>query len=189
MKTLVAVTSLAVLLAVVCACGCGSASPPPPVAPGPVPTFTNTAAVTRTGGTRHLEYVFNDGPVSVYDIDHGFKLVESFRLPGTSHGVRGVAVSPRTHKMFVSYGGDGGANGNGAVLAFDLVRKAIVWSVNLKTGIDSAAVSTDGRLLYMPDGELSSDGNWYIISTRNGHRTCALSTTAGSEVKARGMTA
>jgi hypothetical protein len=53
------------------------------------------------------------------------------------------------------------------VLAFDLVRKAIMWSVNLKTGIDSGAVSTDGRL-YMPDGELSSDGNWYIISTRNG---------------------
>jgi DNA-binding beta-propeller fold protein YncE len=166
MKPLVAILSLATLAAV--AGGCGTASPRPAVAPGPVPTFTNTAAVTRTGGTRHLEYVFNDGPVSVYDIDHGFKLVESFTLPGTSHGVRGVAVSPRTHKMFVSYGGDGGANGNGAVLAFDLVRKAIVWSVNLKTGIDSGAVSTDGRLLYMPDGELSSDGNWYIISTRNG---------------------
>src|SRR5256884_7924221 len=134
MKTLVAVTSLAVLLAVVCACGCGSASPPPPVAPGPVPTFTNTAAVTRTGGTRHLEYVFNDGPVSVYDIDHGFKLVESFRLPGSSHGVRGVAVSPRTHKMFVSYGGGGGANGKGAVLPFDLRRQAVVWSGDLKAG-------------------------------------------------------
>ena len=164
MKPLVAILSLATLAAVTG--GCGTASPPPPVAPGPVPTFTNTAAVTRTEGTRHLEYVFNDGPVSVYDIDHGFKLVESFTLPGTSHGVRGVAVSPRTHKMFVSYGGDGGANGTGAVLAFDLVRKAIVWSVNLKTGIDSAAVSTDGRLLYMPDGELSSDGNWYIRDHR-----------------------
>src|SRR5437764_8252711 len=135
MKPLVAILSLATLAAV--AGGCGTASPPPPVAAGPVPTFTNTAAVTRTGGTRHLEYVFNDGPVSVFDIDHGFKLVKSFTLAGTKRGVRGVAVSPGTHMMFVSYGGDGGGNGNGSVLAYDLVRKAIVWSVDLKTGVDS----------------------------------------------------
>src|SRR5437870_9235225 len=60
-----------------------------------------TEVVTRSEGTLHLEYVFNDGPVSVYDIDHGFKLVESFTLAGTRRGVRGVAVSPRTHMMFV----------------------------------------------------------------------------------------
>jgi len=127
-----------------------------------------TEVVTRAAGTLHLEYVFNDGPVSVFDIDHGFKLVESFTLAGTKRGVRGVAVSPGTHMMFVSYGGDGGGNGNGSVLAYDLVRKAIVWSVDLKTGVDSGAVSTDGKLLYMPDGELSSDGNWYILDTANG---------------------
>jgi DNA-binding beta-propeller fold protein YncE len=112
--------------------------------------------------------VFNDGPVSVYDIDHNFKLVESFELRDTRRGVRGVAVSPTTHMMFVSYGGDGGGNGNGSVLAYDLVRKTISWSVNLNTGIDSGAVSVDGKLLYMPDGELSSDGDWYILDTANG---------------------
>jgi DNA-binding beta-propeller fold protein YncE len=134
------------------------------------PTLSaRSEVVTRAAGTLHLEYVFNDGPVSVYDIDHGFKLVESFTLAGTSRGVRGVAVSPRTHMMFVSYGGDGGGNANGSVLAYDLVRKTIVWSVNLKTGVDSGAVSTDGKLLYMPDGELSSDGNWYILDTANGN--------------------
>jgi WD40 repeat protein len=127
-----------------------------------------TAAIARSGAVVRLEYLFNDGPVHVYDINHGFRLVEKFKLAGTDRGVRGVAVSPRTHMMFVSYGGDGGGNGNGSVLAYDLVRKRIVWSVNLKTGIDSAAVSTDGRLLYMPDGELSSDGTWYILSTANG---------------------
>jgi DNA-binding beta-propeller fold protein YncE len=113
--------------------------------------------------------VFNDGPVSVYDISNGFKRVETFTLAGTNRGVRGVAVSPSTHMMFVSYGGDGGSNGNGSVLAYDLLSKKIVWSVNLKTGIDSGAVSADGKLLYMPDGELSSDGNWYILDTSNGN--------------------
>ena len=121
------------------------------------------------GPIQHLEYVFNDGPVSVYDIDNSFKLVESFTLPGTNRGVRGVAVSPATHVMFVSYGGDGGGNGNGSVLAYDLLAKKILWSVNLSTGVDSGAVSADGKLLYMPDGENSSDGNWYILDTANGN--------------------
>jgi DNA-binding beta-propeller fold protein YncE len=140
---------------------------PPPV-PGQTVAPALAAVDARSRRAVHLEYVFNDGPVSVYDIDHGFKLVESFRLPGSDRGVRGVAVSPRTHMMFVSYGGDGGGNGNGSVLAYDLLRRTISWAVNLGTGIDSAAVSADGRLLYMPDGENSEDGNWYILSTANG---------------------
>jgi WD40 repeat protein len=147
--------------------GRGVAARSAPTSPSP-PRVVAFARTGRTHGVAHLEYLFNDGPVHVYDIDHGFRLVETFRLAGTDRGVRGVAVSPRTHMMFVAYGGDGGGNGNGSVLAYDLVRKHVVWSVNLKTGIDSAAVSNDGRLLYMPDGELSSDGNWYILSTANG---------------------
>jgi DNA-binding beta-propeller fold protein YncE len=128
----------------------------------------HTALVTSsTAGVQHLEYVFNDGPVSVYDIDDGFKPIESFMLPGTNRGVRGVTVSPATHVMFVSYGGDGGGN-TGSVLAYDLVSKTILWSVNLSTGIDSGAVSSDGKLLYMPDGAASSNGNWYTLDTSNG---------------------
>jgi DNA-binding beta-propeller fold protein YncE len=130
---------------------------------------TRRPAVSRPAAIQQLEYVFNDGPVSVYDINNGFKLVETFTLAGTDRGVRGVAVSPSTHKMFVSFGGDGGGNGNGSVLAYDLLSRKIVWSVNLKVGIDSGAVSADGKLLYMPDGELSSDGNWYILDTSNGN--------------------
>jgi DNA-binding beta-propeller fold protein YncE len=127
-----------------------------------------TPPVALAKAPLHLEYVFNDGPVSVYDIDNGFRLVESFNLADTRRGVRGVAVSPQTHMMFVSYGGDGGENGTGSVLAYDLVRKTVTWSVNLSVGIDSGAVSSDGRLLYMPDGEQSSDGNWYILDTADG---------------------
>jgi DNA-binding beta-propeller fold protein YncE len=151
--------------------GCGSASSPASterVGPAAALSSASAAVPARAGGPRALEYIFNDGPVHVYDLDHHFKLLETFDLPATRAGVRGVAVSPRTHMMFVSYGGDGGANGSGAVLAYDLVRRTVVWSVKLGTGIDSAAVSTDGRLLYMPDGELSADGDWYILSAANG---------------------
>jgi len=128
-----------------------------------------TPVIGPANAAMHLEYAFNDGLVSVYDVDRGFAPVESFPLPGTSQGVRGVAVSPVTHMMFVSYGGDGGANGTGSVLAYDLLSRTVVWSVHLHTGIDSGAVSADGKLLYMPDGELSPDGNWYILDTANGN--------------------
>jgi DNA-binding beta-propeller fold protein YncE len=127
-----------------------------------------TATVAPARRLTHLEYVFNDGPVSVYEIDRGFKLLETFTLPGTRRGVRGVMVSPATHTMFVSFGGDGGRAGKGSVLAYDMLAKRVIWSVDLHTGIDSGAVSADGKLLYMPDGAASSDGDWYILSTADG---------------------
>jgi DNA-binding beta-propeller fold protein YncE len=168
---------IAMLAAMLLAAGCaGSARSVTAQSASAVAAGPSAHALTRSRGIHHLEYLFNDGPVRVYDIDHGFKLVESFTLTGTDKGVRGVAVSPRTHTMFVSYGGDGGANGSGYVLAYDLLHRRVVWSVHLRTGIDSGAVSNDGKLLYMPDGELSSDGDWYILSTAGGSVVGKIST-------------
>src|SRR5438132_3081483 len=164
-------TSMAIGLLALLAAGCAlGSSGTAPARPASVAAEapSNAGSVARLSGLRHLEYIFNDGPVSVYDIDRGFKRVETFTLPGTNRGVRGVAVAPATHMMFVSFGGDGGANGNGSVLAYDLVHRKVVWSVNLHSGIDSGAVSNDGKLLYMPSGENSSNGDWYIINTANG---------------------
>lgn len=117
---------------------------------------------------QRLEYVFEDGLVSVYDMDNAQQLVKTISLPQTSSGIRGVAVSPATHMLFVSYGGDGGGNGNGWVLAYDLVAEQVVWTVHLSSGIDSGAVSPDGRLLYMPCGENCSSGIWNVLATSNG---------------------
>jgi len=119
-------------------------------------------------GVQHLEYVFVDGLISVYNMDQGQALVKTISLPQTSSGIRGVTVSPATHMLFISYGGDGGGNGNGDVLAYDLVAEKVVWTVHLNTGIDSGAVSPDGKRLYMPSGELTSSGIWNILDTSNG---------------------
>jgi DNA-binding beta-propeller fold protein YncE len=117
---------------------------------------------------QHLEYVFNDGLVSVYDMDQGQKLVKTISLPQTRAGIRGATVAPVTHMLFVSYGGDGGGNGNGSVLAYDLVAERVVWTVHLHTGIDSGAVSPDGKRLYMPTGENTSSGIWNVLDTSSG---------------------
>jgi WD40 repeat protein len=126
-----------------------------------------TAVVGSGAGTLHYEYVFLDGSISVYDVDQSFKLVKTISLPQTESGVRGVTVAPSSHLLFISYGGDG-TGFNGSVLAYDLVTERVVWTVKLKTGIDSGQVSPDGKRLYMPTGENTPSGIWNILDTANG---------------------
>jgi hypothetical protein len=126
-----------------------------------------TALVRDGAGTVHYEYVFLDGSISVYDVDQSFKLLKTISLPQTEAGVRGVTVAPASHLLFIAYGGDG--NGyNGSVLAYDLLAERVVWTVHLKTGIDSGQVSPDGKRLYIPTGENTPSGIWNILDTTNG---------------------
>jgi len=124
----------------------------------------SSAASSEAG---HFEYVFDDGTIYVYDMDRSQQLVQTISLPQTEAGLRGVAVAPASHLLFISYGGDG-AGFYGSVLAYDLVTEQVVWTVHLKTGIDSGQVSPDGSRLYMPTGELTPSGIWNILDTSNG---------------------
>jgi WD40 repeat protein len=116
---------------------------------------------------RHFEYVFDDGTFYVYDMDSSQQLVQTVSLPQTEAGVRGVTVAPASHLLFISYGGDS-AGFSGSVLAYNLVTEQVVWTVHLRTGIDSGQVSPDGSRLYMPTGELTPSGIWNVLDTSNG---------------------
>jgi hypothetical protein len=132
-------------------------------------TSVVVAPVSPLLGASHLEYVLgDDGLISVYDMDHGQQLIKTISLPQTRIGIRGVAASPATHMLFISYGGDGGGNGDGAVLAYDLLAERVAWSVQLGTGIDSGALSPDGSKLYMPCGENCESGTWNVLDTSTG---------------------
>lgn len=120
--------------------------------------------------TSHLEYVFVDGTISVFDIDANNRLVQQISLP-QARGIRGAGVSVRYRTLYISYGGDGGSGGNGSLLAFDLLRKRVLWTQSYGTGIDSFAVTPDGRTIYMPTGELSSGDEWLVIDARSGRQT------------------
>jgi DNA-binding beta-propeller fold protein YncE len=115
----------------------------------------------------HYEYVFPDGSMYVYDMDNGHALVKKVSLP-TAAGVRGVAASPVTHMLYVSYGGDGGGNGNGSLLKYDLLTDTVIWKRDYPHGIDSMAIAPDGKTIYMPDGELSPNGTWFVIDANTG---------------------
>ena len=84
-------------------------------------------------------------------------------------GTRGACASSATGSLYVAYGGDGGPNGNGSLLRYDLAKDTVTWKRDYPFGIDSMAVDPAGRRIFMPDGELSSDGTWYVLDAANGN--------------------
>lgn len=175
-----AVTSfrLVILLMICSLCSCTSVSlnGPPTQLTGTSRAASPTTAVSISTptpvvetGTRRYEYVFPDGGIYVYDMDHGHALVKHVSLPQVV-GVRGSVASPSTGMLYISYGGDGdGQNGSPTILKYDLVKDTVVWTKTYPVGIDSMAISPDGSKMYMPSGELSGGGVWYVIDTTYGN--------------------
>jgi hypothetical protein len=131
-------------------------------------------------GTAHYEYVFPDGEMFVYDIDNNFSLVYSNTSLPSSVGTRGVAVAPSTNKLYISYGGDGGFEGNGSLLEYDLITNTIAWEQNYSFGVDSFAITPDGKNIYLPDGQNSTDGKWYIVDASTGNVTGSITFGSGA---------
>src|SRR5262249_24616131 len=144
-----------------------------------LPAVVTRAATTYPPpSTAHYEYVFVDGSMDVYDIDNGFSLVYSTSLP-TSAGTRGAVASPATGMLYISYGGDGGTNGNGSLLKYDLLHNTLVWQQSYPFGIDSMAITPDGKTIYMPDGEFSGNGTWYVLDAGTGSVIGSISAGTG----------
>lgn len=167
--------ALAVAAAVICAvaaCASGTRRPNAstliPSAASGVTAQAPRAASRPSGMTRHYEYVFPDGAMDVYDIDHGHRLVQRVALPGVN-GVRGVVASPATHMLYISYGAFGGPGTIGRLLAYNLVAGSVVYNRSYSRGVDNMAIDPAGRRIYMPDGEASRDGVWSVIAARFGN--------------------
>jgi DNA-binding beta-propeller fold protein YncE len=122
-------------------------------------------AHSRTTG--HFEYVVDAGKISVYSIDRRNRLVQTISVPqlGTP---RGVVASPRTGTLYVSYGGQGGSFGTGSLLALDLRSGNVLWNRDYRSGVDSLAITPDGRTIYLPAGEASNVGTWSIVDASDG---------------------
>ena len=127
----------------------------------------------------HYLYVFPDHTVYVYDIDNSFKLVTQISFPMTDGG-RGIMADPAGGFLYLSYHGDGGVHGNGSILKYDLIHKTIVWQKDYPFGIDSGALTPDGKTIYMPDGEAAYDGTWHLINTSDGSVAGSIFTVTGN---------
>lgn len=123
----------------------------------------------HSAGTGHFEYVVAGGAVYVYSIDRANALVQTIGLPRIGSSIHGVVASPRTARLYISYGLQGPPGGS--LLAYDLRRGRVVWQRTYRFGIDSMAISPNGRWIYMPAGEGTTDGRWRIIAAANGQPT------------------
>jgi DNA-binding beta-propeller fold protein YncE len=126
----------------------------------------------HSSATRHFEYVFADGGVQIYDIDHHNSYVGQIAL--RSLAVRGVVADPATNTLFVAYGGSGGFSGIGSMLAYNLVSGKSLWRRDYQTGVDNIAITPNGRAIYMAVGETSNSTTWEIIDPSDGKVTGAV---------------
>jgi hypothetical protein len=129
------------------------------------------AARSQVAG--QFEYVVTSGAIYVYSIDEHNRLVQRISVPQIDRNPHGVVASPATGMLYVSYGGKGGASGTGSLLAFDLRRNRVAWVRNY-AGIDSMAISPDGRKIYMPAGEVSGERTWSVIDAATGNVGVAI---------------
>lgn len=92
--------------------------------------------------------------------------VETFSLPQLSDGVRGVAMDPSIGALFIAHGGDGGANGDGRLLKWDVATGTTSWDIAFPFGTDQLAACA-GRV-YMPTGEAATGSTWEVLSGADG---------------------
>jgi DNA-binding beta-propeller fold protein YncE len=136
-------------------------------------------AARADSAIHHYFYVFPDHTLDVYDMDNNFQLVQQISFPGTDGG-RGIIADPASGSLYLSYHGDGGIHGTGSLLKYDLINNKIVWTQNYAFGIDSGAITPDGKTIYMPDGEAAYDGTWRIINTSDGTVRGTIFTISGN---------
>ena len=130
------------------------------------PPVRLTAGSSTTG---HFEYVISAGALHVYSVDRSNQLVESVDLPQIGASIHGVVASPRTGKLYVAYGAQ--RPPGGSLLAYNLRRDRVLWQRRYRFGIDSMAISPNGRWIYMPAGEATTSGAWRIIAASSGRPT------------------
>jgi hypothetical protein len=138
-----------------------------------------SASTQSATGVQHYEYVFPANAIDVYDMDNGMRLVKTVSLPAAATDIRGAVASPTTHTLYISYGGDGGSNGSGSMLAYDLLADKILWTKNYTEGVDSMVITPDGRTIYMPTGEASSGTTWNIVDASTGNVSGSISGGSG----------
>jgi len=114
------------------------------------------------------KYVALNGAVRVYDLDDEYDYVKQIRVRG-QFTVRGIAANAGTGRLYVSF--NGRKDLIGGLACIDLASDAVLWIREYSPGIDSFALSPDGRTIYMPTGEglqQQDRGEWLMIDALSG---------------------
>ncbi|MBK5294049.1 MAG: hypothetical protein JJE04_20530 [Acidobacteriia bacterium] len=116
------------------------------------------AATLHAAGLERLLYVTDRSGISVYEIDNGHKLRRRIEVP-ESGSYKGISVSVQLGRLYVT------SNVKDDLICIDLYTDKILWRKNLGKYPDSAAITPDGKRLYMP---YRDEDNWKVISADDG---------------------
>jgi hypothetical protein len=125
------------------------------------------------GAERHFLYMAspdaaqNEGKsgtgVLIFDIDDGHKFVRRIEIPSFQEGIRGFCANAATGRAWYTT--------TGRLLGcLDLNTDKVLWERRLDAGCDRAAVTPDGRKLYVPTGWWTPgpESGWFIVNAENG---------------------
>jgi len=128
--------------------------------------FTSTLPVMALD--RRL-YVTDKSGISVYDIDHGHKLVRKIAIPGTGD-YKGIAASPQLNKLYVtSYEKD-------ELVCLDLTTDGVLWRKKLGKYADSMMLTPDGKTMYLP---FRDEIFWKVLNAADGTEIATINTERG----------
>jgi len=125
-----------------------------------------------TPPTAHFAYVFPDGEIDVFDVDHDHRRVRAMTVPEATV-IRGVAAHAGSHMLYIA--GIGDAPADSYVLKYDLIADRVLWKKLYPPFVDSLCVTADGERLYVPH-----DGDHVLaLDTRDGAILATIPATAG----------
>src|SRR5258708_6214607 len=129
--------------------------------------YVGTSSPTASAqGNQHEMYTFYQNTITLYDMDHGQTPTKTITLPPSVHSIRGVSADVASKALYVAYGSN---SSNGSLLKYDVVTNRVIYTKTYPTGIDSFALTKDGKKIYMPDGDGQGDNLWHIIDTATGN--------------------
>jgi DNA-binding beta-propeller fold protein YncE len=104
--------------------------------------------------------------VLIFDIAAGHKFVRRIEVPILAEGTRGFCANAATHRAYYT-------TTNHTLGCLDLETDKIVWEKKYAGGCDRAAVTPDGKKIYVPSGWWAAEGasEWFVVDAANGEVT------------------
>jgi DNA-binding beta-propeller fold protein YncE len=138
----------------------------------------------QAASERHYLYVAEPGirnyveyggvGILVYDMDNGYKFVKripTWDMPAgeSPENVKGIAASAKTGKIYIST--------PKRLACFDLITEKKVWENLYDGGCDRMALSSDGKILYIPSFE---GPFWTVADALTGKVITKIETNSGA---------
>ena len=101
--------------------------------------------------------------VFIFDINDGHRFVRKFDVPSFKEGIRGFCANAATHRAYYT-------TTNHLLGCLDLLNDKVLWEKRYEVGCDRAAVTPDGKKLYVPTGWWlrGEKSGWLVVDAANG---------------------